>query len=265
MSIVRCRLSVEICRSRLRKPPGRHFPRSQAPPGDALPARLRLAIAVRRVFFQQSGHCYVPQSMPVGRVPRRGRDVDPRGLWSNAIMFFNVMTAAMLASNYFETLAIGSPKMAVVHLSVGFSFDVGDLFARAARITLVDRQNFPRESPVQDAGGMGRGIFFALWVGWIMVCFTTFSLHTAPLARNSFGGDFQETPSSNMFFGLAPDKQWLGWMYTMSLDGSLARGRDGETPRPTCSIRREISSSAMPPAARLSRIAIRSASILPSR
>ena len=75
--------------------------------------------------------------------------------------------------------------------------------------------------PVEWAGG----IFFACWIGWIVVCFTTFTLHTAPLARNFLYGAFQETPESSMFFGLAPDRKWLAYMHTMSVDGSLARGR----------------------------------------
>ena len=153
------------------------------------------------------------------------------GLWSNAIMFFNVMTAAMLASNYFETLADWLTRK---WPSFTYLWDFISLWAIFSLVLIVIRLLTDKISrvkvrfklPVEYAGG----IFFALWVGWIMVCFTTFSLHTAPLARNSFGGDFQETPSSNMFFGLAPDKQWLGWMYTMSFDGSLARGRDeGDT------------------------------------
>ncbi len=143
------------------------------------------------------------------------------GLWSNAISFFNVMTAAMLASNYFETLADWLTKK---FPSYTYLLDFLSLWAIFCAVLIVLRLLTDRISrvkvrfkmPVEWAGG----IFFALWVGWIMVCFTTFSLHTAPLARNSFGGDFQPTPTSDMFFGLAPDRQWLAWMHTMSLDGA---------------------------------------------
>src|SRR3546814_5029641 len=39
------------------------------------------------------------------------------------------------------------------------------------------------------------GSFLALWISWVLVCFTTMSLHTAPLARNSLFGSFQPTRS----------------------------------------------------------------------
>jgi hypothetical protein len=65
-----------------------------------------------------------------------------------------------------------------------------------------------------------------------MVCFTTFTLHTAPLSRNFLGGQFQPEPKDNNFFGLGPDKLWLSWMHTMSDYGALSHGRpegDNET------------------------------------
>jgi hypothetical protein len=148
------------------------------------------------------------------------------GLWSNAIMFFNVMTAAMLASNYYEPLAdwlqAKWPTYTYVldFLSLWAIFS-GVLIVLRLLTDKVSRVKVRFKMPVEWAGG----IFFALWVGWIMVCFTTFTLHTAPLARNFLGGQFQPEPTSNNFLGLGPDRKWLAWMYTMSLDGSLSHGR----------------------------------------
>jgi hypothetical protein len=147
------------------------------------------------------------------------------GLWNNAIAFFNVMTAALLATNYFEPLATWLDRQQPTYTYV---WDFLALWAVFAAVLVVLRLATDTIShvkvrfkmPVEMIGG----IFFALWIGWIMVCFTTFSLHMAPLARNSFGGAFQETPESEMFFGLAPDRKWLAFVHTMSDDGSLARG-----------------------------------------
>ncbi len=66
--------------------------------------------------------------------------------------------------------------------------------------------------PVDKFGG----IFMACWIGWVTVCFATMTLHMAPLPRNYLGGDFQPTPSTRMFFGLAPDHRWLGFVQKMS-------------------------------------------------
>lgn len=154
------------------------------------------------------------------------------GLWSNAIMLFNVMTAAMLATNYYETLANWierkdwgrSYTFLLDFLSLWAIFSVVLVVLRLAT-DKISRVNVRFKLPVEWTGG----IFFALWVAWLMVGFTAFSFHTAPLARNFLFGSFQPEPDSNMFFGLAPDRQWLAWMHTMSDYGSLGR-RSSEDP-----------------------------------
>jgi hypothetical protein len=161
------------------------------------------------------------------------------GLWSNAISFFNVMTAALLATNYFEPVA---DWLTAKWPAYTFFFDYLALWGLFCIILILLRTVTDRVSrvkvrfklPVDWAGG----IFFACWVGWIMVCFTTFSLHTAPLARSFLGGGFLAEPDESMFFGLAPDRQWLAFVHTLSLDGtgpdgqqgSLARGRGENEP-----------------------------------
>jgi hypothetical protein len=163
------------------------------------------------------------------------------GLWSNAIMFFNVMTAAMLATNYYEPLANWIERkewgrsftFLLDFLSLWVIFSVVLVVLRLAT-DKISRVKVRFKMPVEWSGG----IFFALWVAWLMVCFTAFSFHTAPLARNFLFGSFQPEPTSNMFFGSAPDRQWLAWMYTMSdttedrtNGGSLGRGRlDSDRP-----------------------------------
>ncbi len=145
------------------------------------------------------------------------------GLWNNAIMFFNVMTAALLATNYFEPLADWLQRKDPSYIFVVDFLSVWAIFAVVLVVLRLATDKISRvkvrfKRPVDIAGG----IFFALWVGWIMVCFTTFTLHTAPLARNFMAGAFQETPESEMFFGLAPDRKWLAFVHSLSDDGSLA-------------------------------------------
>jgi hypothetical protein len=54
--------------------------------------------------------------------------------------------------------------------------------------------------------------------------FTMTTLHMAPLSRNFLFGAWQPEPTSKMVFGLAPDRQWLGFCYAMTHGGSLASG-----------------------------------------
>ncbi len=149
------------------------------------------------------------------------------GLWSNAVLFFNVMTAAMLASNYYEPLATFLQSKWPDYTYVWDFLSLWAIFAAVLVVLRLATDKISRHKvrfklPVEWVGG----IFFALWVGWIMVCFTTFTLHTAPLSRNFLGGTFQqEGPKGSNFFGLGPDWQWLAWMHTMSDDGALSHGR----------------------------------------
>jgi hypothetical protein len=139
------------------------------------------------------------------------------GLWSNALTLFSVIFAALLATSYWEPLADWLEHQwreskylcdfAAIWLIFALSFSL--LRAVTDAISKV-KVRFKR--PVDVAGA----IFFACWVGWIMVCFTSMTLHTAPLAQN-FLSAFPN-PQQKMFFGLAPDRMWLGFAQKASND-----------------------------------------------
>ena len=80
---------------------------------------------------------------------------------------------------------------------------------------------------VEVAGGLICGGV----VGWLMVCFTLFSLHTAPLAPFFMKGGFN--PGSNMFFGTAPDRGWARFAQGQSNadSGALSAGEEFVTQR----------------------------------
>ncbi len=154
------------------------------------------------------------------------------GLWSNLLLLFNVLLAGLLATNYYEKLAAYLDKEMpsftylwdFVALWLIFAVSAGVL---RAFTDLVSRVKVKFRKPVEMIGS----IFLACWIGWIMVCFTAFSLHTAPLARNFLGGGFQPTPQSSMFLGLAPDRRWMSFAHKMSRpdSGSLAAGGKPES------------------------------------
>ncbi len=147
------------------------------------------------------------------------------GLWGAAVMFINVLLAAMLATNFYEPLATWATKQWPSYtylcdfISIWLVFCLAMLVLRILTDAL-SRYRVRFKKPV-DVGG---GLFFAAWIGWIMMQFTLFSMHTAPLARNFLGGAFQSEPDSVMFFGLGPDRNWMALMHTMSKDGSLGSG-----------------------------------------
>jgi hypothetical protein len=129
------------------------------------------------------------------------------GLWGNLIMIFNVMVAALIATSYFEPLAgfleeqMPSYKFFVDFLAMWAIFALSAIVLRTITDSL-SQVKVRFKKPVE----MGGGLFCGAVVGWLMVCFTLFSLHTAPLGQTFLGGGF--VPGTDMFLGMAPDRQW---------------------------------------------------------
>ncbi len=147
----------------------------------------------------------------------------PEGLWSNAIRLVNVVTAALVAMNFFEPLARwiegrGEWFAAATYfwdfISLWVLFGVSMIVMRVATDSISRvRVRFLK---VVDRVGSG---FFATCVGWVMVCFVMATLHTAPLAANFLFGGFD--PSRRMLL-VGPDRQWLGFVQHVS-KGPFAR------------------------------------------
>jgi hypothetical protein len=144
------------------------------------------------------------------------------GLWSAGIMFCNVLMAAVLATNLFEPVAGWLESMMSGYtyfcdfLGLWICFTVFLLIFRLAT-DLLSRHRMRFKRPVDVTGG----VIFAVGVAWLMVQFTLFSFHTAPLGRNFLG--FQERPETRMFFGLAPDRNWMAFMHSLTSSSSLSR------------------------------------------
>jgi hypothetical protein len=143
------------------------------------------------------------------------------GLWSAAVLLINVLLAGIIAVNFFEPLAnwFDSMMPSLTYfwdfLSVWICFSLA-LVALRLTTGFLSRHRVRFKRPV-DVGG---GVFFAVCVGWVMMQFTLFTFHLAPLGRNFLG--FQQQPDTRMIFGLAPDRTWLALMNDLST-GSLSR------------------------------------------
>lgn len=150
------------------------------------------------------------------------------GMWSNALVLFNVVTAALLATNFWEPVVA---KFLSSQPNGVYIFDYPVIWILFAVFYLVLRTVTDAISRVRvrfpatlDKIG---SFFFAAWVGWVLVCFFAMTLHLAPLSKNFLYGGFK--PEERMFFGLAPDRQWLGFMQKMSL-GSFSRSAPADNP-----------------------------------
>jgi hypothetical protein len=147
------------------------------------------------------------------------------GMWSNAIRLVNVVTAGLLATSYFEATAGMLEGMMPSYTYVCDFLAVWLLFALFMVVFRLLTDTISRVK-VRFLGLADRigSVFFAVLVGWVMMCFTGMTLHTAPLARSFMGG---YSPESRMFLGLAPDRQWLAFVQRVSL-GQFSRGMSEE-------------------------------------
>ena len=145
------------------------------------------------------------------------------GLWRSTLMFFNVLTAATVATAWFSPLATVLEEQIKDYATL---IDFVSIWLIFCAVLALLRELTDRISPtslvfpllVERIGG---GLM-AFLTGWIMMTFTAATLHTAPVTRD----DVQPTPEARMFFGLAPDRKWLGWVRGSSLTGPFSRGPD---------------------------------------
>ncbi len=139
------------------------------------------------------------------------------GLWTNTLMLVNVLTAGLIAMNYFEPLAgffeNQEPSLTYIwdFCAIWLVFGVAMTVLRMATDS-ASKLKVKFFMPVEKVGGL----LMAVWVSWVLLCFTTATLHTAPLARSFLGGAFRPEPSSRLLFGADPDYIWLGWTHRES-------------------------------------------------
>jgi uncharacterized membrane protein required for colicin V production len=149
------------------------------------------------------------------------------GMWTNAVRLINAITAALLATNFFEPLAGWLQGMMP---SATYLCDFVSLWVLFAAFyvgfsEVTNRVSLVKVKFLKIADQIGGG-FFGLWIGYVMVSFTLMSLHMAPLSRNFLFGGFQ--PEQRMFLHLAPDHDWLGFMQKMSRGPLSSPASEGE-------------------------------------
>ena len=134
----------------------------------------------------------------------------PDGMWGNAIRLINVIIAALLAMNFFEPLARllegwwPSWTYCWDFIALWGVFTLSIVVLRTVT-DLVSRVKVRFLKIVDQIGSAG----FAALIGWVMVCFTLTTLHTAPLGQTFLFGAFQA--GKPMFLGImSPDQAVAG-------------------------------------------------------
>jgi len=135
--------------------------------------------------------------------------VSNEGAWGAGHSFLCVLLAALVAMNFFEPLASFLGGIVPAYRNY---MDVIALVGLFVGLTFALRLGAEHLTPVyiglpSTLDQVGKWLFGAL-TGYLTTAFLLAALHTAPLPREFMG--FK--PERNNFFGMAPDRQWLGFV-----------------------------------------------------
>ncbi len=153
------------------------------------------------------------------------------GLWSNALTLINVVTAGLIATSYWEPLAAWLDDQFATFTYLLDFMAIWTLFVLAfiilrAITDAVSKVRVKFKTPVEYIGG----VFLAFWIGWVMVCFTTMTLHMAPLSADFMGGALSPDPQHASLLGYAPDHQWLAFVHRVTGEhGALSTSAAGKS------------------------------------
>lgn len=153
------------------------------------------------------------------------------GLWGAAVTLINLVMAMLVATNLFEPISQTLDDSADASFTFLYDFVVlwflfFFTFGILRLITdMISRTRVKFDLPVEMAG---RSIL-AIWCGWLMVCFTAFTLMTAPLNSESPLGAWATPDAGSM--PLSPERLWLGFAHSRSR-GALSRGNFSGTSHP---------------------------------
>jgi hypothetical protein len=150
------------------------------------------------------------------------------GLWSNLIMFVNVVLATLLAMNFWEPLAGTLTGMLPSLANYADLLAIWGLFAGSLLVMRVVTDKVSRVKVLfPKTVELAANYAVIVLTVSVLIGFTTMTLHMAPLAREYFQGGFNaEKP---VLFGYSPDRLWLGFMQRAS-QGAL--GRSGTESNP---------------------------------
>lgn len=159
------------------------------------------------------------------------------GVVGAAMTLLDVVFAGLLAMNVFEPLAAFLERTIPLGPTWSYRWDFIALVGSFALFVFLLRLLCEHLSPtfvqtqrmVHDIGRWACGVL----TGYVTIAFLLTALHTAPLPRIVGKAGTQEflgfQAERNNFFGLAPDRQWLGFTQRVSLH-ALNRGRPFDGP-----------------------------------
>ncbi len=143
------------------------------------------------------------------------------GTWNNCVTLINMTLAMMIATNYYEPIAMMLEGLdqsftylldfVVIWILFGVTFGI---------LRLLTDTLSPNRVKFMMPVEMALRSLTAVWGGWMMICFVGFTLHFAPLNNESPGGALASKPAVH---GLSPFAAWHSFMHYRSVY-ALSRG-----------------------------------------
>jgi hypothetical protein len=138
------------------------------------------------------------------------------GMWGAALIFFNVLFAAVVAVNFFEPLATWLDGLAPSFTYFWDFISVWAVFALTLLITrlatdFTSRHRVKFKKLVDLIGGLA----FAAATGWVIKLFIGFTLVMAPLGPNILGSPYPSGPEKVSI--------WAAVSHFLSDDGPMSR------------------------------------------
>jgi hypothetical protein len=147
------------------------------------------------------------------------------GLWNNVITWFNLVLSGLVATSFFEPLAMqvnnGAPESSyLVDFVAVWALFIGTFIILRIATEVLSQHRLLFDPWTEN---IGRSVM-AVAIAGTLFSFASFTLHLAPLPAEGIWSDvFQPEPGSRSF-GIGADRAWMGFVKSASR-GSLAESQ----------------------------------------
>ncbi len=143
------------------------------------------------------------------------------GIWNNVLTLINLLLAGLIASGFYENVAVAFDKNVpdlknvASFVSVWLTFAVSFIVLRVVTDIISSKKlKFDKTTEL-----VGQSVL-SVWIASVFVAFMLFTLHLSPVPPDTFQSD----PASSTL-AIGPDRLWLAFVQSRSR-GALATSKE---------------------------------------
>lgn len=140
------------------------------------------------------------------------------GLWSNTITLFCIVLSGLAAFGFYQPITVWVDEKTdgsytyLLDIVVMWGVYVVAMILLSGLAALLSKTRMRFKNPIDPVGGP----VVALMAAWVMSAFTLATLHAAPLAKETMGGNLMHEDVATASSISAPDLWWLRFVERMS-------------------------------------------------